>query len=127
VPSFRLRIDLQGACTGCPWHWAEYSEFAVDGEETGYKLHVSGFTGSTGSDAMAHHNGMKFTTFDRDNDYNLLGNCGARSLHGGFWFRNCYRCCLTCRSSNFEWAGLTGGRQQLKSSRMWLTCPEHAN
>jgi len=118
---FRLRVDLQSANSPTLQYWAEYGSIVVAGEEADYRLKVTQFMGNTGTDALAHHNHMKFTTVDRDNDYNGFGNCAGRSFHGGFWFRNCYQCCLTCQGQNFEWAGLRGG-QQLTTSRMWLMC-----
>ena len=39
---------------------------------------------------MTQHNGMQFTTFDRDNDKWSSNNC-ARSPYrqGGWWYSNC--------------------------------------
>ena len=41
------------------------------------------FTG----DSLAYHNGMKFSTHDRDND-NKTSNC-ALSYRSAWWYRSC--------------------------------------
>ncbi|XP_042257686.1 fibrinogen alpha chain [Thunnus maccoyii] len=74
---------------------AEYI-IRVGSEEEGYPLHVSGYTGDAGdalvmpkSDMASYlsHNGMKFSTFDRDND-KWEENC-AEMFGGGWWYNNC--------------------------------------
>ena len=57
--------------------------FRVEGEDQGYKLHIGGYTGTAG-DSMEYHNGMKFSTRDRDND-ELGGSC-AQEQKGAWWF-----------------------------------------
>ncbi|KAM7376901.1 hypothetical protein PAMA_013600 [Pampus argenteus] len=74
---------------------AEYL-IRVGSEEEGYPLHVSGYTGDAG-DALVmpkskmpsylSHNGMKFSTFDKDND-KWEENC-AEMFGGGWWYNNC--------------------------------------
>jgi len=46
------------------WYYAEYSTFLVLLEQTNYMLHVSGYSGNAGSDALSYQNGMMFTTYD---------------------------------------------------------------
>lgn len=74
---------------------AEYT-VRVGSEEEGYPLHVSGYTGDAGdalvmpkSDMASYlsHNGMKFSTFDKDND-RWEENC-AEMYGGGWWYNNC--------------------------------------
>ncbi|CAL4087104.1 unnamed protein product [Meganyctiphanes norvegica] len=69
--------------------WAEYTDFWIEGEDQKYRLHVGNYTGNIG-DALKHHNGKKFSTFDQDNDDFSSGNC-ATQWHGkgGFWFGVC--------------------------------------
>uniref|UniRef100_A0A3B4YK06 Fibrinogen alpha chain n=1 Tax=Seriola lalandi dorsalis TaxID=1841481 RepID=A0A3B4YK06_SERLL len=74
---------------------AEYT-IRVGSEEEGYALHVSGYIGDAG-DALVmpksdmasflSHNGMKFSTFDKDND-KWEENC-AEMYGGGWWYNNC--------------------------------------
>ena len=51
-------------------------------------------------------NGMKFSTYDTDNDLNSGDNCASR-YGGGWWYYGCYVACLTCINS--YWSVTTGG------------------
>ncbi|XP_031158490.1 fibrinogen alpha chain isoform X2 [Sander lucioperca] len=71
---------------------AEYT-VSVGAETEGYPLHVSGYTGDAG-DALAmpvsdtpSHNGMKFSTFDKDND--VWEESCAERYGGGWWYNKC--------------------------------------
>ena len=60
----------------------------VEAEDQGYRLHISGYSGTAG-DSMTRSdsgnlNGMKFSTRDRDND--KWGSICAQSYKGGWWF-----------------------------------------
>ncbi|XP_029283125.1 LOW QUALITY PROTEIN: fibrinogen alpha chain [Cottoperca gobio] len=65
---------------------AEYT-VRVGTEEEGYPLHVSGYIGEAGDALLVSHNGMKFSTFDRDND-RREGSC-AETCGGGWWYNSC--------------------------------------
>jgi len=68
---------------------AKYVSFSVGSEASKYKLSVSGYDSrSTGGDGISYHNGMKFTTFDVDNDRRRPGNC-AYATKGGYWYNDC--------------------------------------
>ena len=72
--------------------WAKYSSFDVDNEATGYELHVSGHSGNVrGGYKFTYHDGMKFTTYDRDNDSYQPKNC-ARFRFGAWWYKGCQPC-----------------------------------
>ncbi|CAL4127777.1 unnamed protein product, partial [Meganyctiphanes norvegica] len=65
----------------------KFYDFSIGDEESGFKLSVGGYSGDAG-DAMANHNGMQFTTKDKDND--KYGNNCAIRYEGGFWHKACY-------------------------------------
>ncbi|XP_066517701.1 fibrinogen alpha chain [Hoplias malabaricus] len=88
-----LRVELQG------WAGQEvYAEYnvKVGTEAEGFQLSVSSYTGDAG-DALVQghanmgsflsHAGMKFSTFDKDND-KWEENC-AKMYGGGWWYNNC--------------------------------------
>ena len=56
----------------------------VDAEDQGYMLHISNYSGTAG-DAMYYNNGMKFSTWDRDDD-KWNKNCAQDNNKGGWWF-----------------------------------------
>ena len=61
----------------------------VEGEDQNYRLHFGDYTGTAGDNlkggqAHLNHNGMEFTTHDKDNDKKTDGNCA--SYMGGWWF-----------------------------------------
>jgi len=121
--NYTLRFDLQSRSTG-NWYYAEYSTFVVLSEAHKYKLRVAGYSGNAGQDSFKYHNGVVFSTYDRDNDQskNPYNNCAAQ-YGGGFWHRNCYTCGVNnfSKAIKFNWWGLPGGRA-LQKSRMWLQC-----
>ncbi|KAK7919202.1 hypothetical protein WMY93_010486 [Mugilogobius chulae] len=67
---------------------ARYSSFSVGSECDGYRLTVSGFTDGGAGDSLAHHNSMKFSTFDKDQDPDTR-NC-AKLYLGAFWYNSCH-------------------------------------
>ncbi|OWF37897.1 Angiopoietin-related protein 7 [Mizuhopecten yessoensis] len=86
VPESNLRIEL------VTWlgdfGYAQYSTFRVGNETANYRLTVSGFSGNLTYDCMAFHNGMMFSTYDRDNDFSTR-HC-AFVYKGGWWYKSCY-------------------------------------
>jgi len=118
---YTVRFDLQQRDTG-KWYYAEYSTFVVLPEADNYKLQVAGFSGNARYNAFGHHNGMMFSTYDRDNDPSKEYKCAAY-WSGGFWYKSCFHCGVnTSRSAKyFIWTGLPGG-SPLQKSRMWLQC-----
>ncbi|XP_053285219.1 microfibril-associated glycoprotein 4 [Pleuronectes platessa] len=67
---------------------AHYRICSVDFEFNGYNLTVSGFINKGAGDSTIYHNGMKFSTFDKDQD-SWPENC-ASTYMGGFWFNKCH-------------------------------------
>ncbi|KAK0091410.1 hypothetical protein PV326_003275 [Microctonus aethiopoides] len=103
----RLRIDLTDIY-GIKWR-AEYDYFNVQSEDTGYRLHVGGYSGNA-TDAFSYQNGMAFSAKDRDMDISTT-DCAA-NYHGGWWFSHCQHANLNARyslgltwyqSNNNEW------------------------
>ncbi|XP_067296613.1 microfibril-associated glycoprotein 4-like [Pseudorasbora parva] len=84
---YMLRVDLEDFTgrTG----FAQYSTFSVGPETDGYRLQVSGFKDGAAGDSLTYHNGMKFTTFDKDQDALGTVNC-AKYLLGAFWYNRCH-------------------------------------
>ncbi|XP_064389523.1 fibrinogen-like protein A [Halichondria panicea] len=85
-----MEVEVELRKTGGTKLVLSYSSFKVDGPDTSYTLHVSGKQ-YKGSDYFQYHNGMKFSTFDRDNP----GSCSKTYNNGGNWFNHCYDMHLT--------------------------------
>ncbi|XP_035506722.2 fibrinogen-like protein 1 [Scophthalmus maximus] len=94
--NYSLRIHLEDFEGG--QRYAEYKNFRVADEKDHYRLAFGAYAGTAG-DALsgsfqvgvsewASHQGMKFSTYDRDND-NYKGNC-AQEDEGGWWFNKCH-------------------------------------
>ena len=117
---YRLRVEVQARLTNL-WYSAEYWSFKIGDElNTKYRLEVSGYSGDAGDSLQYeddlngdgnfgsyYHNGMKFTTYDQDNDF-FSGNC-AIARGGGWWYNECMWACLTCKKSRHEWYTLDQG------------------
>ena len=88
-----LRIVLKKD-DGSSLEW-KYDNFRVGGPETNYTLYIGPATaGPNGTyDAISAHNRKKFTTYDRDNDRNLDGNCAAY-YRAGWWYTSFCRFAL---------------------------------
>ncbi|XP_052430107.1 microfibril-associated glycoprotein 4-like [Carassius gibelio] len=84
---FKLRVDLEDFDGNKAY--AVYKSFSVGSESEGYKLHVSGFVDGGAGDSLYYHNGMKFSTYDNDQD-NSGSNCAMIYFGGGFWYNKCY-------------------------------------
>ena len=92
-----LRVDLRFANGTAVF--AHYHTFHVANERDNYRLTATDYdSSSTVDDAFSAglnpHNGLEFTTYDRDNDGNFLVNCAV--LYeltgiggGGWWYNNC--------------------------------------
>ncbi|XP_053687271.1 microfibril-associated glycoprotein 4-like [Sabethes cyaneus] len=66
----------------------KYNPFTVGSETEGYKLKELGPYTGTGSDSFEYHRGMKFSTYDRDNDQ-FASSC-AETYQGAWWYKGCY-------------------------------------
>lgn len=90
----RLGIDLVDIY-GNRWR-AEYENFRVDSDETGYRMSVSGYSGNA-TDAFSYQNGMAFSAKDKDMDTSS-SDCAA-NYRGGWWFSHCQHANLNGRYS----------------------------
>uniref|UniRef100_A0A1W7R9N8 Ryncolin n=1 Tax=Hadrurus spadix TaxID=141984 RepID=A0A1W7R9N8_9SCOR len=83
--NYSLRIDMEDM--DGKKRYAFYQQFWIENENQAYQLHVSDYSGDAG-DSFLHHNGMKFTTKDVDNDGHVA-NC-AQQFKGAWWYDNCH-------------------------------------
>ncbi|XP_013886097.1 fibrinogen-like protein 1 [Austrofundulus limnaeus] len=94
--NYSLKINLEDFDD--QQRYAEYKNLRVADEKDHYRLSFGAFEGTAG-DALsgghlaaesewASHQGMKFSTYDQDND-NYRGNC-AQEDRGGWWFNKCH-------------------------------------
>ena len=85
APRTELRVDLadfQGN-----YKYAQYSFFSIGNSRTTYRLNVAGYTGTAG-DSLDWNNGKRFSTKDRDNDYQGGMSC-AIYYRGAWWHSAC--------------------------------------
>ena len=82
--SSQLRVDIKTRNNGIKY--AKYSNFTVTNQATNYTLFV-GFYPGTAKDRLAYHNGMSFSTTDRDND-KTSSNC-AKNRASAWWYNSC--------------------------------------
>jgi len=119
---YNLKFELQQTYNG-KWYYALYRTFRVLSEADDYTLQVSGYSSNTGNNALHNQNGMKFSTFDRDNDAMSEKNC-AKDYAGGFWYNACGSCSVNARSNWNYWLGMFIGDEKLSNTRMWLECKQ---
>uniref|UniRef100_A0A8C5BEW4 Fibrinogen C-terminal domain-containing protein n=1 Tax=Gadus morhua TaxID=8049 RepID=A0A8C5BEW4_GADMO len=86
--SYKLRVDMEDFDGGKVF--VEYSSFNVAPEKDGYRLTLSGFKDGGAGNSLDHHNGQKFSTFDKDQDSDAT-NC-AKTYLGGWWHNKCHLC-----------------------------------
>jgi len=124
---YRLRVEVQERSSNL-WYSAEYWSFKIGDElNDKYRLEVAGYSGDAGNSLQYedewngdgafgsyYHNGMKFTTYDQDNDP-ALHNCSP-PRGGGWWYNSCYMACLTGSEYHHIWWGST----LLVNSRMMI-------
>ena len=108
-----LRVELQHQDYPGVTYYASYSTFEIENEENQYRIRVSGYSGNAG-DSLIYHDGMKFSTKDRDNDL-TFSNC-AQSYRGAWWYK-------TCHNSNLNGAYLSNGISPVDMS--WLPLKNH--
>ena len=104
---WEMRVDYQKGDNS--WTYLHYNHFSVENASTKYRLDINGYTGgvSFGSKRdpfTASANGMKFTTYDSDNDrYN--NNCAVH-WNSGWWHNNCYRINVNHQPPYYEYPSI---------------------
>eukprot|EP00795_Rhopilema_esculentum_P002276 gene2276-17889_t len=83
-----LRVEFKHVNFGNRLFYAEYKDFSISAESDGYRLNVGEYSGD-GADSLINHNGMRFTTFDRDHDFHPFTNCAINSV-GAWWYKACH-------------------------------------
>ena len=114
---WELRIDFQ--FLNKTWSYLHYKQFKVGNTSAEYPLTIGGFSGITPTDPFATHNlsGVKFSTFDNDNDHILKDNC-AGEIGSAWWYRSCYHINLNRRSPyvylNSKWYHLLHAEMKIR-------------
>ena len=112
IPS-QLRAEIKTKDDGSKY--AKYSNFTVTNEASHYTLFV-GFYSGTATDRLTAHNGMAFTTKDRDND-EYGGNCAVVEK-GAWWYYVCSNANLNSNYGNghysWKWGPLLASEMKLK-------------
>ncbi|EMP28398.1 Ficolin-1 [Chelonia mydas] len=85
VPN-ELRVDLRDFDNN--YEFATFSSFKIAREAETYTLIIGPFVNGTAGDSLMEHNGMMFSTYDRDNDWSPA-NC-AEAFKGAWWYRDCH-------------------------------------
>jgi ficolin len=101
-----LRVDLRDNDGNT--RYAEYKNFSIASEADNFRMTFGTYSGNAG-DSLDYHNGMPFTTTDRDHDP-WSGNCAQRDGEGGWWYRSCDSANLNGRygatdGSGIQWNG----------------------
>ena len=102
VGQWELRVDFE--FKNKTRSYLHYNVFKVGNSNDEYPLTVSGFTGITPTDPFSTHqlSGMKFSTYDNDNDKrseNCAADIGGAKGNGGWWHRACWKINLNLKYS----------------------------
>ena len=90
-----------------------------------YLVTLSSIPGDAG-DSLVYHNGMEFSTRNKDNDESIERHC-ANVFESAWWDKNCYRSSLNGRYSNtfkvahghgIQWTAWKDYNYSLKKSEM---------
>ncbi|VDI24284.1 Hypothetical predicted protein [Mytilus galloprovincialis] len=107
--------------------YAEYTIFSIADEESNFRLLVYNYSGNAG-DSFSYHNGMMFSTFDKDNDPYSPSNC-AVGYSGAWWYGECHYSNLngkylaghhTSYANGIEWTYWKGSYYSMKSTKMMI-------
>ncbi|XP_034471729.1 ficolin-1-like [Drosophila innubila] len=102
-----------------------YDDFAIGNEDQQYVLHTLGKAHGTAGDSLDYQRGMKFSTFDRDNDKDSTRHC-AEKYTGAWWYNECHYSNLAGKyndksySSGVNWYHFRGYEYSLKTAVMMI-------
>lgn len=122
--NWKLRVEVQSNDSQL-WYSAEFDHFQITDESSMYALDVTGYWGDAGNSfaSTTYTNyyvvGMKFSTFDVDNDLQPNGSCASQG-GAGWWFKCCAACLLCSRSARWEGLKVYGGSWTVSTSRMMI-------
>lgn len=84
-----------------------YESFFIDTENRKFELKVDGkLDGNLQDEFSKSHNGLKFYANNKNNKSSKnkgLNELCAETHQGGWWFKNCYTVCLTCKSVHWKY------------------------
>ncbi|XP_066293506.1 microfibril-associated glycoprotein 4-like [Branchiostoma lanceolatum] len=109
---YELRVDLEDFEGNTAF--AKYNIFRVEDEVHKYRLTISGYSGTAGdgmTDPVVPHDGMYFSTRDRENDLQPTDHC-AQVYKGAWWYSHCHR-------SNLNGLYLVGAHQSYADGVNW--------
>uniref|UniRef100_A0A182WM16 Fibrinogen C-terminal domain-containing protein n=1 Tax=Anopheles minimus TaxID=112268 RepID=A0A182WM16_9DIPT len=89
--------------------YARYDRFEIGNEGEKYALTLGKYSGTAG-DSLTYSNGMKFSTFDADND--IWGDHCAVTYSGAWWYR-------TCHSGNLNGKYVRGETKEYATGMVW--------
>ncbi|XP_077982349.1 microfibril-associated glycoprotein 4-like [Glandiceps talaboti] len=106
---YELRVDLEDFENET--RYAVYDGFSISDETDNYRLNIGSYSGDAG-DSLTPHQGLQFSTSDRDHDQYEIGNCAA-AYTGAWWYGRCHY-------SNLNGQYLGGQTPQYGTGVVWL-------
>ncbi|KAH9504353.1 Ficolin-1-A [Bulinus truncatus] len=83
---WELRIDM---AFKNKTYYVSYTHFYIESESKGYRLRFEKCIGGNAPDMLSEHNGMQFSTPERDNDNHSEKAC-AQIYEAGWWYKRCH-------------------------------------
>ncbi|XP_058464135.1 angiopoietin-related protein 6-like [Malaya genurostris] len=103
-----------------------YEDFKVDNERAKFKLRLGQFVHGNAGNSLDFSNGVKFSTYDQDNDQHQEGSC-AEFYESGWWFTDCMNANLNGLYQQYDqanktmnWFGFRNDLQGLKEASMMV-------
>ncbi|XP_052895089.1 ficolin-2-like [Anopheles moucheti] len=107
--------------------YAKYDQFEIGDENQKYEMTKLGEHSGTAGDSLSYSKGMKFSTFDADND-EWYSHC-AVDYYGAWWYNKCHESNLNgnylrgvtkAYATGMSWKTFRGLNYALKSSKMMI-------